>query len=203
MILNIELQDYIKRCILLQYKNYDLGHNMKHIQNVIKDSLAIARDYDVDINMVYVVAAYHDIGLINGREDHHITSAKALENDEHLKKWFDFSEIIIMKEAVEDHRASSNKVPRTIYGKIIADADREIDMERVLYRVMQYGKDHFPQYSLEEQSERSFNHIVDKYGENGYMHLYLDSGDSLRRLKELQQLLADRAAFDNRFSKYY
>ena len=44
------------------------------------------------------------------------------------------------KEAVvEDHRASTDHEPRSIYGKIVAEADRIIDPDITLRRTVQYG----------------------------------------------------------------
>jgi uncharacterized protein len=41
-----------------------------------------------------------------------------------------------MKEAVEDHRASSSRQPRSIYGKIVAEADRDIDTHEIFLRAI-------------------------------------------------------------------
>ncbi len=44
-----------------------------------------------------------------------------------------------MREAVEDHRASTDHEPRSLYGKIVAEADRIIDPDTTLRRTVQYG----------------------------------------------------------------
>ena len=89
------------------------------MQTVIQESVTLASHYEVDMNMVYVIAAYHDTGLVEGREFHHLASGKILTDDSRLKEWFTEEQILIMKEAVEDHRASADYEPRTIYGKIV------------------------------------------------------------------------------------
>ena len=48
-------------------------------------------------------------------------------------------QLLQMKEAIEDHRASNKQAPRTIYGMIVAEADRIIDPEVTLRRTVQYG----------------------------------------------------------------
>lgn len=44
---------------------------------VIKNSLALAKITGADVNMVYAIAAYHDLGLDGPRAVHHITSGKS------------------------------------------------------------------------------------------------------------------------------
>lgn len=99
----------------------------EHARTVIEQSLALARHYQVDRQMVYAIAAYHDVGLEKGREMHHIHSGEILAADTKLRQWFSPQQIAVMREAVEDHRASSDHEPRTIYGRIVAEADRCID----------------------------------------------------------------------------
>lgn len=74
--------------------------------------------------MVYVIAAYHDIGHHIDSKNHEVISADIMSKDENLKKFFTDEELIIIKEAIEDHRASSKEDSRTIYGKIVSSADR-------------------------------------------------------------------------------
>ena len=46
-----------------------------------------------------------------------------------------------IKDAIEDHRASSNHEPRTIYGRIVSTADRTIiDIDNTIRRSYSYGK---------------------------------------------------------------
>ena len=71
------------------YDNFDAAHRRDHVSMVIKQSLEIAEHLDVNPDMVYVIAAYHDTGLCEGREHHHEVSAKIIKADENLKKWFD------------------------------------------------------------------------------------------------------------------
>ena len=122
-----ELQNYVRQSIIPQYANFDKAHQIDHVEKVIEESLKLATHYEVDYSMVYVIAAYHDLGLYEGREFHHITSGKVLLADETLRRWFTDEQLLQMKEAIEDHRASNKQAPRTIYGMIVAEADRIID----------------------------------------------------------------------------
>lgn len=144
-----ELQNYVRQSIIPQYANFDKAHQIDHVEKVIEESLKLATHYEVDYSMVYVIAAYHDLGLYEGREFHHITSGKVLLADETLRRWFTDEQLLQMKEAIEDHRASNKQAPRTIYGMIVAEADRIIDPEVTLRRTVQYGLSHYPEMDKE------------------------------------------------------
>ena len=60
--INKELKDYIDNNIIVRYKDYEQSHNDSHILTVINNSFDIIKDLnlDVDENMVYTIAAYHD-----------------------------------------------------------------------------------------------------------------------------------------------
>lgn len=200
--INSDLKEYIQKNIMPQYNNFDKGHGVDHVQKVISSSLRIAKDFDVNINMIFTIAAYHDIGLSDGRKYHHITSGHILEQDEQLKKHFDDQQIILMKQAVEDHRASNDYEPRSIYGKIVAEGDRDITLDKIVYRTMQYGKKNLPHYSYEQHFERLYEHIESKYGENGYLKLWLNTEDNINGLKEIRELLKNKSLMRD-FCKQY
>lgn len=116
---------YIETAIIPRYKEFDKAHNLSHVRTVIEESLALARQYpEADERLAYVIAAYHDTGLCRDRATHHLVSGEILMVDDTLRQWFSDTEILLMKEAVEDHRASTDHEPRSIYGKIVAEADR-------------------------------------------------------------------------------
>lgn len=199
--LNLDLKDYIENNILPQYNNFDKGHDLNHIQSVIDTSLKIAKDYDVNMNMVYTIACYHDLGIKEDRKTHHLISAKILSNDHQIKKYFSDQQIKIMIEAIEDHRASASNSPRTIYGKIVADADRQLDFKTILYRTYQYTLKYYPDLTKQQGFERCFNHILDKYGKEGYMKLYLNNPIQLKQLEYIQEMLKQKQEFEKEYYK--
>lgn len=134
-----DLREYIEINILPQYATFDKAHRLNHAEKVIEESMKLAQYYEVEPAMVYTIAAYHDLGLCEGREFHHLISGKILAADEKLRKWFSEAQLQTMKEAVEDHRASNKQAPRSMYGKIVAEADRIINPEVSLRRAIQYG----------------------------------------------------------------
>ena len=185
---SLDLVEFIETSILPAYADFDKAHGLAHVNRVIKRSLELASSVGANIDMAYVVAAYHDIGMSGPRAVHHITGGKILARDMRLRRWFSPEQIKIMKEAVEDHRASASHSPRSIYGKIVAEADRE------------FGLSNYPQLDKERQWQRFREHLDNKYSSHGYMKLWIPGSDNERKLNEVRSCLADpvrlRAVFD-------
>ena len=198
-----DLQSYVCQSIIPQYANFDKAHQIDHVEKVIEESLKLAMHYEVDYSMVYIIAAYHDLGLYEGREFHHIASGKVLLADDTLRRWFTEEQLLQMKEAMEDHRASNKQAPRTIYGMIVAEADRIIDPEVTLRRTVQYGLSHYSEMDKEEQYARFRKHLTEKYAEGGYLTLWIPQSDNAGRLAELRQLIADEKKLCRVFNKIY
>ena len=112
------LEEYIQNSIFPIYNKNDQGHNLEHIKYVINRSIKFANTIpDINYNIVYTVAAYHDIGHHIDPKKHELISAEIMYGDDKLKEFFNDEERIIIKEAIEDHRASSKHEPRSVYGK--------------------------------------------------------------------------------------
>ena len=197
------IQSYIESAILPMYAHFDSAHRREHVDAVIAQSMALAAHYPVNKAMVYVVAAYHDTGLSVERKTHHIESGRLLRADEHLQQWFTQEEIDTMAEAVEDHRASSDHAPRSIYGKIVAEADRQIDIDTIIRRTLQYGFSNYPALTKEAHIARTIDHLKTKYGEGGYLKLWLPESPNAARLQALRQLLKDPHALHTYVENMY
>lgn len=198
-----EIRGYVESEIIPRYDNFDRGHGRSHVETVIEQSLKLAENYEVNTDMVYVIAAFHDLGLCEGRELHHIVSGRILLEDNFLRSKFNGTQLEIMREAVEDHRASGKHKPRSIYGMIVAEADRQIDIETILRRTVQYGMTNYPEYSYEEHYARFLSHLNDKYAEGGYLKLWIPESDNARRLAQLRAVIKDEALLKDMFSKIY
>ena len=184
------LREYVEGEILPQYQDADPAHGIGHIRQVMENSRELAGPLEVEAKMVYLIAAYHDLGVCRfGRKDHEKTSAQLLREDRNLDRWFTPEEIQGMAQAVEDHRASSDREPRSLYGKIVSEADRDIDPERIVRRCMEYGKSHCPELSPEGQVTRAVEHIREKYGEEGYLKLWLPCPKNQQGLSTLREWL--------------
>ena len=130
---NNKLKEYIKENVFVRY-DYG-GHGKDHIEYVIKRCFEIIDEFnlDVDKNMIYAVAAYHDIGYRIDPDRHEEVSSEIFKKDENMKKFFTEEQINIMADAIVDHRASLEYEARNIYGKIVSSADREISVENMLF----------------------------------------------------------------------
>ena len=194
-----ELKAYVEAEILPRYTHFDKAHQLDHIETVIRQSLSLAdmltaQGREVDRDMVYVIAAYHDLGIVNGRENHHIDSGKILMADPVLPQYFTEEQRLTMKEAVEDHRASAKSAPRSLYGRIVAEADRQIDPRTIVLRTIQYGLQNYPELDKAGHLARAEAHLKEKYGEGGYLKLWFPESDNSRRLAELRRLIDDAPA---------
>lgn len=197
--MNSELIKYIENEIFPLYTRNEEGHGIKHIETVINKSLELSKKYDVDLDMVYTIAAYHDLGHYIDRKTHEIISAEIFIKDENIKKWFTDEQRRIIKEAIEDHRASSGHEPRSIYGKIVSTADRTIiDIDHTIRRSYSYGIKNYPNLNKEQQIERVYQHLREKYGEEGYAKIYLEDKEFEDALQNLRKALSDKSKFIER-----
>lgn len=175
MAVNLDLKIYIKENIFPKYEKY-YSHGIFHINNVIKNTLLLAKYYHLDENMAYVIAAYHDIGLNISRENHEYESGKILDNDNELKKYFDLAQIKIMKEAVEDHRGSRKEAPRSMYGKILSDADRDFNIDVLAKRQLATSLKNYPELTtFDEHFERCYRYMLKRINTAGNFNLWTDN----------------------------
>ena len=172
------LVDYVEREIIPLYDGFDAGHGRDHVQSVILEALRLSEFYPVRTDIIYTAAAYHDTGLSVDRKTHHLESGRIIRNDTGLNQWFSRDEIELIAQAAEDHRASSDHEPRSIYGRIVAEADRQIIPESIILRTVQYGLSHYPELDKEGHWQRTCQHMAEKY----------DEGVSVLRLRSMPQL---------------
>ncbi len=200
---SLDLVEFIETQILPRYAAFDRGHNMEHVTRVIRNSIELVKTTGADVNMVYTIAAYHDLGMSGHRADHHLRGGKILAADARLKKWFSPEQIKIMKEAVEDHRASASRAPRSIYGKIVAEADRDIDSLVVIRRTIQFGLSNYPELDKENQWKRFKEHMHNKYSKEGYLKLWIPNSPNARKLKELRDLIEQPQELRKTFNQIF
>ena len=200
-----ELRRYCEQEIIPRYAAFDKAHREDHAHTVIAQSLTLAGHYDVDPDMVYAAAAFHDTGLVAGRETHHLVSGQIIRADTMLPRWFSPGQIETIAQAAEDHRASGKHEPRTIYGRILAEADRVIVPETIIRRTIQFGLSHYPELDVEGHWERMLSHLQEKYGYGGYLHLYIPESPNAEKLEQLRKLIASpkllRPVFDRLYSE--
>lgn len=205
-----EIEAYIYNEIVPRYSAFDNAHKEDHALTVIRQSEALLEgraawlaeqeqagsiwNAPVDRMLLMMAAACHDLGLVNGRENHHLDSGIIIRRDTRLRNWFSEEEIETIAQAAEDHRASGKGAPRSIYGMIVAEADRVIEGDTIIRRTIQYGQKHYPDLCREEQIERAVAHLKEKYGRGGYLKLWIPWSDNAVRLNALQDVIADDKA---------
>ena len=203
MQINEDLKKYIEENIFPEYSKNEPAHNIEHIKYVISRSFKFADTVpNINYNMVYTIAAYHDIGHHIDPKRHEIISGEIMSKDENLKNFFSEEELIVIKEAIEDHRASSNHEPRSIYGKIVSTADRNNTVEACLRRSYTYNKKLHPEYDDEKIFEDCHFHLNDKFGENGYAKFFFKDEEYEKFLKDIRELLSNKQKFINTQKKY-
>ena len=198
--INKELKQYIDENILPQYDVNNIGgHGREHIEAVIGRSFEIIEEFDLNINkdMVYTIAAFHDLGYKVNPDRHEEVSSQMFKNNVNMLKFFDEEQINIIAEAIVDHRASLEYEARSIYGKIVSSADRDISVENMLKRSFLYQKDKHKAENptTMEIIEYSYKKLSSKYGKGGYAKMYYPDKKYLDYLKTMQNLLEDKEKF--------
>ena len=206
-----DLVSYVLDEIVPKYSEFDPAHKEDHALTVIEQSMKLldqmmgwlgAQNTETaahwseipDREMLFAAAAFHDLGLINGRERHHLDSGEIIRSNNRLKEWFSPEQIETIAQAAEDHRASGKSAPRSIYGMIVAEADRIIDGETIIRRTVQFGFTHYPDLGREGHIARAVDHLREKYGRGGYLKLWIPWSDNAQRLSALQDIIADDEA---------
>ena len=198
-----EIIDYVESSVIPAYAGFDKGHQEGHVRYVMGQAMALATHYDVDPEMVYVAAACHDLGLAEDRATHHLVSGRMVRADAVLRRWFSAEQVETMAQAVEDHRASSDHAPRSIYGRLVAEADRQIVPETVIRRTVQFGFSHYPELDREGHWQRTCEHLQEKYAEGGYLKLWIPESPNAARLADLRAIIRDKARLRALFDTYF
>ncbi len=194
MKINEELKKYIEEYIFPEYDKNEPAHSISHIKYVIERSFELVKENELDANldMVYTIAAYHDIGHHIDSKTHEKVSADIMYKDENLKTFFTDEERQTIKDAIEDHRASAKEEPRSIYGRIVSSADRNNTVEACLRRTYTYGKKLDPSATDDELFLRAYDVLTKKFGEDGYAKFYFRDTIYEAFLKELRELLKNK-----------
>ena len=200
--MNEMLQKYLNEEIMPKNDLNDSGHNTSHVNYVRRRSIKFAHIIgNLNLDMVDTIAVYHDVGHSIDAKNHEKISAKILFEDEKLREFFNENEIITMMEAIEDHRASRNAEPRSIYGKIVSSADRNTSVDELLKRTYAYRLKHMPDAELDQIIADSKEHAINKFGINGYAtsKMYFPDDEYDAFLKEIQELVSNSDEFRKRF----
>ena len=196
---------YIEDEIIPRYAAFDKAHREDHARAVIERALSMGRNYPIDEDMLYAAAACHDLGLAVDRKTHHLESGKIIRADARLREWFTPDQVETIAQAAEDHRASATTPPRSLYGALVAEADRMIVPETIIRRTVQFGLSHYPELDKEGHWQRTLEHLHEKYAEGGYLHLLIPGSPNEAPLARLRSIIRDedhlRVLFDTIFAE--
>lgn len=198
-----ELVQYIETEVIPRYAAFDGAHREDHARAVIQRALAMGKNYAVNEDLLYAAAACHDLGLEVDRKTHHLESGRIIRSLERLRQWFSPEEIETIAQAAEDHRASATTPPRSIYGSLVAEADRMIVPETVIRRTVQFGLSHYPELDREGHWKRTVEHLQEKYAEGGYLHLLIPGSPNEEPLERLRAIIRDKAGLRRLFEQIY
>ena len=195
---------YIETEIIPQYAAFDKAHREDHARAVIERALGMAEQYpQIDTEVLYTAAACHDLGLAVDRKTHHLESGRIIRSNERLREWFSPEQIEVIAQAAEDHRASAQTPPRSLYGCLVAEADRMIVPETIIRRTVQFGLSHYPELDREGHWQRTLDHLHEKYAEGGYLHLLIPGSPNEKPLAELRRIIRDEARLREIFEEVY
>jgi len=199
---NPELYEYIQTHVFPGYSKNDKGHQLNHVEYVIRRSFLFMDQFNsLNADMIYTVAAYHDIAHHINKDLHEVLSAKVFWEDEMMKRFFTDDQREVIREAIEDHRSSMENSPRSDYGKVISSADRSTDVDDFIRRTHAYSLKHFPEYTMEQNIERCYQHMRDKYGHGGYAKSYVTDIEYIQFCQTIEWLLENRHAFEHKYSE--
>ncbi|MBP7928173.1 HD domain-containing protein, partial [Patescibacteria group bacterium] len=150
------------------YDTLDKGHDFRHIEEVRTFAEELAKVYcPQKLEVVYIAATLHDVGLSLGRENHEIVGAKLIEDSKLLTEHYTVEDANEIYEAIREHRASSGN-PQSIVAKIVSDADKvAAGTNRVFQRAYEWGLKNLPQLNQPGQLVRAAYHLKEKFGGNG------------------------------------
>lgn len=195
-----KIVNYIETNILPQYSKNDKAHGLVHIKEVVRRSFVLNETLGLNLNpdMIYVIASYHDIGKFENHEIHEIISAQKFLADEKIKSFFNEGEVRCIAEAIEDHRSSSNN-HRSIYGQLISSADRNTTVDMVFIRSFFVAQERMPDSPIEEYLDYTIQRLSKRYSKENPESMVLRDAAYEEFLEEMRAILKDPPTFKTRY----
>ncbi len=189
---NHELRSYVEQEIFPRYAKF-FSHGINHIYNVIANALMLAEYYYKDFDIVYTAASCHDLGLKQNREHHELASGEIIAQEKGLRKFFAEVEIQLIREAAEDHRGSRKTPPRSFYGRIVSDADRDFELETLAWRTLATSfKNYTHLKTFDEHFERCYAYISQRITGDGHFNLWTKNPILAKRREGFEREFLDR-----------
>ena len=105
----------------------DSAHDFEHVMRVYKNAQKICKTEKANKTLVLIAVLLHDIVSYPKSDKRSKTSSiKSADKSKEILEKYNLSkeDIKIISDAINDHSFSQNKIPVTIEGKILQDADR-------------------------------------------------------------------------------
>jgi len=105
----------------------DSAHDFEHTMRVYKNAQKICKKEKANEKLVLSAALLHDIVSYSKSDKRSKKSSiESAKKSKKILEKFDFSkeEVTIISDAIRDHSFTRNKIPKTLEGKILQDADR-------------------------------------------------------------------------------
>ncbi len=118
--------DSLKNEVKKRIEN-DPAHDFEHTMRVYKNAQKICKKEKSNEKLVLSAVLLHDIVSYSKSDKRSkMSSIQSAKKSKKILEKFDFSkeEIAIILDAIKDHSFSQNKIPKTLVGKILQDADR-------------------------------------------------------------------------------
>jgi uncharacterized protein len=172
------------------YDSFDKAHDKGHMEGVRDFAVKFAKKYIPNkLEVVYVAATLHDVGLSSGRRtDHEKNGYTMIQNDESIKNSYSEEDFELILDAIREHRASTGK-PKSIVAKIVSDSDRAYSSINVhLERSYAYNSEKYPELSHNQVLDKVIEYMVGKFDKNGTgTRLYFEESNKL--LEEGQHII--------------
>ncbi|WP_085992069.1 HD domain-containing protein [Oceanobacillus senegalensis] len=151
----------IRQYIKSVFKNDVSGHDFYHMSRVAKNAVQIAAYEDADLFITEAAAWLHDVG------DHKLfeNPSKDIEKMNEFLRTLDISEeqISVINTIINEISFSKGKVPQSLEGKIVQDADRLDAIGAIgIARTFAYGGFHGQLIHHDELKNTSVQHFYDK-----------------------------------------
>jgi len=112
---------------VIKIMNNDTAHDFDHVMRVYNNAQKIVKKENANPKLVLSAALLHDIvSYSKSSKRSKFSSIDSAKKSKIILKKYGFTndEIIIISNAIAEHSFSQNKIPQTLEGKILQDADR-------------------------------------------------------------------------------
>ena len=112
---------------VIKIMNNDTAHDFDHVMRVYNNAQKIVKKENANPKLILSAVLLHDIvSYSKSSKRSKFSSIDSAKKSKIILKKYGFTndEIIVISDAIAEHSFSQNKIPQTLEGKILQDADR-------------------------------------------------------------------------------